>query len=37
VHEDASEGLDSAPAQFERMLKGQHLGKAIVQVAPDRT
>jgi len=37
VHEDASDGLDSAPAQFERMLKGQHLGKAIVQVAPDRT
>jgi NADPH-dependent curcumin reductase CurA len=37
VHEDASEGLDSAPAQFERMLKGQHLGKAIVRVGPDRT
>jgi NADPH-dependent curcumin reductase CurA len=36
-HEDASEGLDSAPAQFERMLKGQHLGKAIVRVAADRT
>jgi NADPH-dependent curcumin reductase CurA len=36
VHEDASDGLDSAPAQFERMLKGQHLGKAIVRVAPDR-
>jgi NADPH-dependent curcumin reductase CurA len=36
LHEDASEGLDSAPAQFERMLKGQHLGKAIVRVASDR-
>jgi NADPH-dependent curcumin reductase CurA len=36
VHEDASDGLDSAPAQFERMLRGQHLGKAIVRVAPDR-
>jgi NADPH-dependent curcumin reductase CurA len=35
-HEDVSEGLESAPAQFERMLKGQHLGKAIVRVAPDR-
>jgi len=37
IHEDASEGLESAPAQFERMLKGQHLGKAIVRVGPDRT
>jgi NADPH-dependent curcumin reductase CurA len=36
-HEDASEGLDSAPAQFERMLKGQHLGKAIVRVGPETT
>jgi NADPH-dependent curcumin reductase CurA len=36
VHEDASEGLDSAPAQFERMLKGQHLGKATVRVGPER-
>jgi NADPH-dependent curcumin reductase CurA len=37
VHEDESDGLDSAPAQFERMLRGQHLGKAIVRVAPDKT
>jgi NADPH-dependent curcumin reductase CurA len=37
VHEDVSEGLDSAPAQFERMLKGQHLGKAIVKVGAERT
>jgi NADPH-dependent curcumin reductase CurA len=37
VHEDAAEGLDSAPAQFERMLKAQHLGKAIVKVAPEQT
>jgi NADPH-dependent curcumin reductase CurA len=36
-HEDASDGLDSAPAQFERMLRGQHLGKAIVRVATDKT
>jgi NADPH-dependent curcumin reductase CurA len=35
-HEDSSDGLDSAPAQFERMLRGQHLGKAIVRVAPDK-
>jgi NADPH-dependent curcumin reductase CurA len=36
VHEDVAEGLDNAPAHFERMLKGQHLGKAIVRVGPDR-
>ena len=35
-YEDASDGLDSAPAQFERMLRGQHLGKAIVRVAPGK-
>ncbi len=35
VHEDVAEGLDNAPAHFERMLKGQHLGKAIVRVGPD--
>jgi len=35
-HEDASDGLDSAPAQFERMLRGQHLGKAIVRVAAEK-
>jgi NADPH-dependent curcumin reductase CurA len=35
-HEDASDGLETAPAQFERMLRGQHLGKAIVRVAPDK-
>jgi NADPH-dependent curcumin reductase CurA len=37
VHEDIAEGLDNAPAHFERMLKGLHLGKAIVQVGPDQT
>jgi NADPH-dependent curcumin reductase CurA len=36
VHEDAAEGIDNAPAQFERMLKGQHLGKAIVRVGAER-
>jgi NADPH-dependent curcumin reductase CurA len=36
IHEDASDGLDSAPAQFERMLRGQHLGKAIVRVASEK-
>lgn len=34
--EDASEGVQSAPAQFVRMLKGQHVGKAIVRIGPDR-
>jgi hypothetical protein len=34
--EDASEGVASAPAQFERMLQGQHLGKALVRIGPDR-
>lgn len=34
--EDTSEGVASAPAQFERLLKGQHLGKALVRIGPDR-
>lgn len=34
--EDASEGVASAPAQFERLLKGEHLGKALVRIGPDR-
>jgi NADPH-dependent curcumin reductase CurA len=33
IHEDAAEGLDAAPAHFEKMLRGQHLGKAVVRVA----
>jgi len=34
--DDVAEGLINAPAQFERMLRGQHLGKALVRVGPDR-
>jgi NADPH-dependent curcumin reductase CurA len=37
IYEDASDGIDSAPAQFERMLKGKHLGKAIVKVGDEQT
>ena len=34
--DDISEGLASAPAQFERMVRGQHLGKALVRIGPDK-
>jgi len=32
----AGGGLINAPAHFERMLRGQHLGKALVRIGPDR-
>lgn len=34
--DDISDGLASAPAQFERMVRGQHLGKALVRIGPDK-
>lgn len=34
--DDIADGLSQAPAQFERMLRGQHLGKALVRIGPDR-
>ena len=34
--EDVADGLINAPAHFERMLRGQHLGKALVRIGPDR-
>lgn len=34
--DDVADGLINAPAHFERMLRGQHLGKALVRVGPDR-
>lgn len=34
--DDVADGIVNAPAQFERMLRGQHLGKALVRMGPDR-
>ncbi|MEO7775218.1 MAG: NADP-dependent oxidoreductase [Steroidobacteraceae bacterium] len=34
--DDVAEGLINAPAHFERMLRGEHLGKALVRIGPDR-
>lgn len=34
--EDVAHGIANAPEQFERMLRGQHLGKALVRIGPDR-
>jgi NADPH-dependent curcumin reductase CurA len=34
-HEDMADGLDNAPVHFEHMLRGLHLGKALVRVGPD--
>lgn len=33
--DDVADGIVEAPAQFERMLRGQHLGKALVRIGPD--
>ena len=30
--EDISEGLDAAPAAFERLMKGKNFGKTIIKV-----
>lgn len=35
--EDVADGIANAPKQFERMLRGQHLGKALVRIGPDRS
>ena len=34
--DDVADGLNNAPAHFERMLRGQHLGKALVRIGRDR-
>ncbi|MBM9464097.1 NADP-dependent oxidoreductase [Aeromicrobium sp. YIM 150415] len=36
-HEEVAAGLEQAPAAFLAMLEGRHLGKQLVQVAPDPT
>ncbi len=35
--EDVAQGLDSAPRAFIGLLRGQNLGKQLVQVSPDPT
>ncbi len=35
VAEDRAEGLEAAPALFERLMRGQNIGKAVVSVAPE--
>ena len=34
--EDRAEGLEAAPALFERLMNGQNKGKAVVSVAPEQ-
>jgi len=34
--EDRAEGLENAPALFERLMNGQNRGKAVVTVAPEQ-
>lgn len=33
--EDVSDGVASAPAQFERLMRGENLGKTLVRMGPD--
>jgi NADPH-dependent curcumin reductase CurA len=37
VKEDRAEGLSEAPALFEKLMRGENLGKTIVVVGPERT
>jgi NADPH-dependent curcumin reductase CurA len=34
--EDIAEGIEAAPVQFERLMRGQNIGKSLVRVGPDR-
>ncbi len=34
-HEDRVTGLEAAPALFERLMRGQNIGKAVVSVSPE--
>jgi hypothetical protein len=34
--EDRAEGLENAPALFEKLMNGANMGKAVVAVAPER-
>jgi NADPH-dependent curcumin reductase CurA len=34
--EDIADGLDAAPAQFEKLMNGQNVGKSLVRIGPDR-
>jgi NADPH-dependent curcumin reductase CurA len=36
VKEDRAEGLAAAPALFEKLMRGENVGKAIVVVGPER-
>lgn len=33
--EDIAEGLAAAPGQFDRLMRGQNIGKSLVRVGPD--
>ncbi|MEM9233296.1 MAG: NADP-dependent oxidoreductase [Pseudomonadota bacterium] len=35
-HEDRANGLEAAPAHFEKLLNGQNQGKAIIAVSPEQ-
>lgn len=35
--EDRADGLENAPALFERLMNGKNKGKAVVTVAPEKT
>jgi len=34
--EDRAQGLEQAPALFERLISGKNMGKAVVTVAPEQ-
>jgi NADPH-dependent curcumin reductase CurA len=34
--EDIADGIEAAPAQFERLMQGLNIGKSLVRLGPDR-
>jgi NADPH-dependent curcumin reductase CurA len=34
--EDIADGIEAAPDQFERLMRGQNVGKSLVRIGPDR-
>lgn len=37
IAEDTADGLENAPALFERLMDGKNIGKCLVHVAPENT
>ena len=36
-HEDITDGLENAPRELVRLLKGENFGKKLIRVSPDPT